>query len=206
MKTVAQEMSELQLQLYKTSVSIRVIDLDLASIQKVKRKDVLLCETIRFRGFGSFTGEMNISWRFIWHQQSKGTWFRALLILSTFVDFNTGTSSLLGLPNPYKAILSFWLLFLWVILPTMCIFWLLRMNFRRLFMLSAWRKHGSLAIHWARSKDSAQTGRMPRLIWVFAGRTVTLLVLSCRGSFTKLVFVCPNTRKVDIKCCSLSRD
>ena len=27
-----------------------------------------------------------------------------------------------------------------------------------------------------------QTGRMPRLIWVFAGRTVTLLVLSCRGS------------------------
>ena len=27
-----------------------------------------------------------------------------------------------------------------------------------------------------------QTGRMPRLIWVFAGRTVNLLVLSCRGS------------------------
>ena len=26
------------------------------------------------------------------------------------------------------------------------------------------------------------TGRMPRLIWVFAWRTVTLLVLSCRGS------------------------
>ena len=27
-----------------------------------------------------------------------------------------------------------------------------------------------------------QTGRMPRLIWVFAERTTTLLVLSCRGS------------------------
>ena len=27
-----------------------------------------------------------------------------------------------------------------------------------------------------------QTGRMPRLIWVFAGRTLTLLVLSCCGS------------------------
>ena len=27
-----------------------------------------------------------------------------------------------------------------------------------------------------------QTGRMPRLIWVFAGRTLILLVLSCRGS------------------------
>ena len=36
---------------------------------------------------------------------------------------------------------------------------------------SAWRKLGSLATHWAQSKDSDQTGRMPRLIWVFAGRT-----------------------------------
>ena len=32
---------------------------------------------------------------------------------------------------------------------------------------------------------SDQTGRMPRLIWVFAGLTVTLLVLSCRGSIMK---------------------
>ena len=32
------------------------------------------------------------------------------------------------------------------------------------------------------SEDSDQSGRMPRLIWVFAGRTLTLLVLSCRGS------------------------
>ena len=31
------------------------------------------------------------------------------------------------------------------------------------------------------SKDSDQTG----LIWVFAGRTLTLLVLSCRGSYRK---------------------
>ena len=35
----------------------------------------------------------------------------------------------------------------------------------------------------ADSEDSDQTGRMPRLIWVFAGRTLTLLVLSCRGSY-----------------------
>ena len=48
--------------------------------------------------------------------------------------------------------------------------------------LSAWRKLGSLATHWVHSEDSDQTGRMPRLIWVFAGRTLTLLVLSCRGS------------------------
>ena len=34
----------------------------------------------------------------------------------------------------------------------------------------------------ADSEDSDQTGRMLRLIWIFAGRTVTLLVLSCRGS------------------------
>ena len=35
----------------------------------------------------------------------------------------------------------------------------------------------------ADSEDSDQTGRTPRLIWVFAGRTAILLVLSCRGSY-----------------------
>ena len=44
--------------------------------------------------------------------------------------------------------------------------------------LSAWRKLVSLAIHCAQSEDSDQTGRMPRLIWVFAGWTLILLVLS----------------------------
>ena len=34
----------------------------------------------------------------------------------------------------------------------------------------------------ADSEDSDQTWRMPRLIWVFAGCTLILLVLSCRGS------------------------
>ena len=38
----------------------------------------------------------------------------------------------------------------------------------------------------ADSKDSDQTGRMPRLIWIFAGRTLTLLVLSWGGSFIHL--------------------
>ena len=37
--------------------------------------------------------------------------------------------------------------------------------------LSTWGKLGSLATHWMHSEDSDQTGRMPRLIWVFAGRT-----------------------------------
>ena len=37
--------------------------------------------------------------------------------------------------------------------------------------LSPWRKLGSLCTHWVHSKDSDQTGRMPRLIWVFAGHT-----------------------------------
>ena len=49
----------------------------------------------------------------------------------------------------------------------------------------------SLCVQWvakdpnflhADSEDSDQTGRMPRQSWVFAGRTVTLLVFSCRGS------------------------
>ena len=38
-----------------------------------------------------------------------------------------------------------------------------------------------LLLH-AGSEDSNQTGWMPRLIWIFAGRTAILLVLSCRGS------------------------
>ena len=49
--------------------------------------------------------------------------------------------------------------------------------------LSAWRKLGPLATHRAHSEDSDQTERMPRLIWVFAGRTLTLLVLSRGGSY-----------------------
>ena len=53
--------------------------------------------------------------------------------------------------------------------------------------LSAWRKLGSLATHWAHSEDSDQTGRMPRLIWVFTGRTLTLLVLSRGGSFLEWI-------------------
>ena len=50
--------------------------------------------------------------------------------------------------------------------------------------LSTWRKLGSLATHWAHSEDSDQTGRMPRLIWVFTGRTLILLVLLWCGSHT----------------------
>ena len=48
--------------------------------------------------------------------------------------------------------------------------------------LSAWRSFGSLATQSAHSKDSDQTGRMPRLIWVLAGGTLTLMVLSWGGS------------------------
>ena len=38
------------------------------------------------------------------------------------------------------------------------------------FSLSPWRKLGSLPTHWARIEDYDHTGRMHRLIWVFAGR------------------------------------
>ena len=37
--------------------------------------------------------------------------------------------------------------------------------------MSTWKKLGSLATHWAHSENSDQTGRMPRLIWVFAELT-----------------------------------
>ena len=39
------------------------------------------------------------------------------------------------------------------------------------------------------SEDSDQTWRMPRLIWVCAGRTLTLLDLSCRGSFLRCFYL-----------------
>ena len=51
--------------------------------------------------------------------------------------------------------------------------------------LSAWRKLVSLATYSVHSEDSDQTWQMPRLIWVFDGRTLILLVLSCRGSNTQ---------------------
>ena len=50
------------------------------------------------------------------------------------------------------------------------------------FLLSAWRNLGSKSTHWVHSKDSDQTGWMPRLIWVVTGRTLILLVSLCHGS------------------------
>ena len=47
-----------------------------------------------------------------------------------------------------------------------------------------WVAKDSSFLH-ADSEGSDQTGRMPRLIWVFAGRTTTLLVLSWGGSYYK---------------------
>ena len=50
--------------------------------------------------------------------------------------------------------------------------------------LSAWRKLESLATHWAHSEDSDQTGRMPRLIWVFAGHTCHFVGFVMRWLFS----------------------
>ena len=52
--------------------------------------------------------------------------------------------------------------------------------------LSAWKKLGTLATQWAHSEDSDQNGRMPRLIWVFAGCTDIILVLSWGGSMFRI--------------------
>ena len=48
-------------------------------------------------------------------------------------------------------------------------------------LLSIWRILGSLAT----IERTAKT--LPRLIWVFAGHTLILLVLSCRGSFLYVI-------------------
>ena len=49
-------------------------------------------------------------------------------------------------------------------------------------LCALWVAKGPRFLH-ADSEDSDQTRRMPRLIWVFAGRTLILLVLSWGGSF-----------------------
>ena len=41
----------------------------------------------------------------------------------------------------------------------------------RVFARHVWRNLGTLATYWAHSEDSDQTGRVPRLFGVFAGRT-----------------------------------
>ena len=76
--------------------------------------------------------------------------------------------------------------------------------------LSTGRKPGSLPTHGAHSEDSDQTGRnsdqtgrMPKLIWAFAGRTVILLVLSWGGS--TLIEPRNETRIIDTTMWSLMR-
>ena len=49
-------------------------------------------------------------------------------------------------------------------------------------LLFTWRKLGSLATHWAHSEDPDQTRQMSMLVWVFAGNTLILLVLSWGSS------------------------
>ena len=54
--------------------------------------------------------------------------------------------------------------------------------------LSTGRHIWSLAIHWAHSEDSDQTGPMPRLIWVYAGRTGHFVGFVMRRLFYSLHF------------------
>ena len=69
-------------------------------------------------------------------------------------------------------------------------------------ILPAWTE-SSLCAKWvakdpsflrADSEDSDQTGRLPRLIWVFAGCTLILLVLSCCGSYCGHIQPSPSER------------
>ena len=55
-------------------------------------------------------------------------------------------------------------------------------------LCAQWVAKGPSLLH-ADSEASDQTGRMHRLIWVFAGRTLTLLVLSRGGSFVSFCFL-----------------
>ena len=45
--------------------------------------------------------------------------------------------------------------------------------------LSVWRSTEPFATHWAHSKNFDQTGRMPRLIWVFLNNLLKKMYLDC---------------------------
>ena len=60
---------------------------------------------------------------------------------------------------------------------------------------SAWRKLGSLATQWVQSKDSDQTGLMPRLIWVFAGHTCHFVGFVMRRLISHYSMVKPHCSK-----------
>ena len=62
------------------------------------------------------------------------------------------------------------------------IFIFIVVNFLSLSWAATWQNQQS---DHAPSEDTDQTWRMPRLVWVFAGRTVTLLVLSWGDSVFK---------------------
>ena len=66
-------------------------------------------------------------------------------------------------------------------------------------LLTTWRKLGSLDTHWTHREDSDHTGWMPRLIRVFAGRTVILLVMS-EWSFDAVVLVTFNWTIIIVIC------
>ena len=58
--------------------------------------------------------------------------------------------------------------------------------------MGSWGSKLSSCGQWRLWSDWAD---VPRLIWVFAGRTAVLLVLSCRGSFVSVKFTCLPTMK-----------
>ena len=59
-------------------------------------------------------------------------------------------------------------------------------------MFQRYQLLGSLATHWAHSEDSDQTGRMPRLIWVFSGRSCNFVGFIMK----RLSSVCSSTTAV----------
>ena len=65
-------------------------------------------------------------------------------------------------------------------------------------LLSVWRNLGFLATKWAHSEDSDQTGRMPRLICIFAVHTGHLVGFVMLGSFVHFITHClgPNKKYV----------
>ena len=133
-------------------------------------------------------------WTFFIKVFSETTWFRIMKSL-TILIFSESVTTSDGYRRGYMSFAHFllYLMFaldkIWAVTYKNTI-WLCKNTQISLSIssiwskssLSIWRKDGPLVTPWAHSKDCDQNKWMSRLIWVYAGRTATLLFFSCRSS------------------------
>ena len=133
-------------------------------------------------------------------ESGKAVWFRSEWTIRLMCVVFTFVIAKKTLPNKWQLTTLFWGQFYWQVVNEPPRDKTNKLTVRpakthiSLGIRPVWSE-SSLCAQWvakdpsflhAYSEDSDQTGRMPRLIWVFAGRTPILLVLSWGGSYISL--------------------